>query len=290
MFQSKLKQLPILIFILGIVLFDAFQQKYYLDTFDLYPEGIPVSFLALLKGHLIRWAIYLIIHVPVFLLVFKWVRNEAGFDSAFILKTAGVLLASLLVTLIGISVLSLLSFDLPLSLSGLLENFLFFFYQKGLTFLIVSAGLVLFTISIWQRQEIDKKTIEILDLRIEKSQLASRLQNEKEAEITMKLKVGKKLHVISSSEIIWVQSDDYCVKVHTQTKSYSLRKSMKELTEQLSPYGFVRVHRSAIFNTYYLDQIDYQNSIIRLKDHSDVPFSQSGIRALKKVMNEQSLA
>ncbi|MEM9324427.1 MAG: LytTR family DNA-binding domain-containing protein [Bacteroidota bacterium] len=281
-----IRKLPVLLFLAAIIAFDAFQQRYYLDTFNLHPEGTRVSILDLMRSHATRWAVYALVHFPLFVLLYRKLREAIIPRGHLFTRIFLVLMVGLVTTLLAISILNISQAGLEFSMASVAHNFLFFFFQKGLAFFMVSAGLVLLMVSIAQKRELLEKHIVIRDLTMEKGRLKDALRGEKDAELH--LKVGSREHVIALARIVWIQSDDYCVKVHTESRSYTIRKSLGKLAEELAPYGFVRVHRSAIFNTNYLDYIDYQHSLIKLTNDASVPFSKSGIKALKHTLESVS--
>ena len=96
------------------------------------------------------------------------------------------------------------------------------------------------------------------------------------------IKTGHRLKHIPVDEIAWIQSDDYCVKVHTPTATYTLRQSLKHLEEKLQNFRFIRIHRSALLNLDYLDQINYRASTVRLKNQTEVQASKTGIQKLRQ--------
>jgi DNA-binding LytR/AlgR family response regulator len=95
--------------------------------------------------------------------------------------------------------------------------------------------------------------------------------------------------LIPLNEVTWIEADDYCVKIHTERKAYSMRKSMKSLEEQLASYRFIRVHRGALLNLGYLDHVDFESSLIKLQDSSELPLSKSGAQVLRKALKENSI-
>ena len=122
-------------FIIGLIFFDAAQQKYYLDTFDLAPNG-PVAFGELLSNHLIRWLIWLVVSIPVLFFAWNKVFNKERISNKNWIVIGGLVLLS---TLLSITLVSLQSiFSQNLSLAAFSEFFQFFTYQKGLTFLMAS--------------------------------------------------------------------------------------------------------------------------------------------------------
>ena len=59
---------------------------------------------------------------------------------------------------------------------------------------------------------------------------------------------GARTFFIDVETIEWIEAADYYVSIHTGSKEYLLRESMKELAETLDPKTFVRIHRSFIVN------------------------------------------
>lgn len=57
-------------------------------------------------------------------------------------------------------------------------------------------------------------------------------------------------HIIHRSEIDWIESDGPSqVSVHVGERTYAWRQTLSALTENLAPFGFLRVHRSFIVNS-----------------------------------------
>jgi DNA-binding LytR/AlgR family response regulator len=54
------------------------------------------------------------------------------------------------------------------------------------------------------------------------------------------------VHVVAIDDLEWVQADDYCVWLHTATRSWLLRERLHRLETRLAAADFVRVHRSAL--------------------------------------------
>jgi two-component system LytT family response regulator len=51
---------------------------------------------------------------------------------------------------------------------------------------------------------------------------------------------------VRAEEIVWIESDDYYVRVHSAQGHHLLRASLDRLEERLDPQRFVRVHRKAL--------------------------------------------
>ena len=143
--------------------------------------------------------------------------------------------------------------------------------------------LVLLTYNRANSLVIDAQWVEIKNLK-EQSVSSTEIEDP-----TLNIKIGNKLKVIPLSEVHWFEADDYCVKVHTSEKAYTMRKSLKSLQKELASLNFVRVHRSALLNLDYLDHVNFQSSTVKLQNTSEVPLSKSGASLLRKILHTKSV-
>jgi len=58
--------------------------------------------------------------------------------------------------------------------------------------------------------------------------------------------VGNALRMISTKEILFFRSDEKYTLVQTEQAEYLIRKSLKELEDELDPHEFWRIHRSTL--------------------------------------------
>jgi two-component system LytT family response regulator len=83
--------------------------------------------------------------------------------------------------------------------------------------------------------------------------------------------------VLDTSEIDWIQADDYYAAVYALGKRHLIRESLASLEQRLDPTRFVRVHRSAIVP---LDRVRELRStglgewVVVLRDGTRVPVSR----------------
>ncbi|WP_424961725.1 LytR/AlgR family response regulator transcription factor [Ekhidna sp.] len=271
-------------FIIGLIFFDAAQQKYYLDTFDLTPNRT-VAFGELLSNHLIRWLIWLVVSIPV--LFFSWnkVFNKERISNKNWIAIGGLVLLSTLLSITLISVQSI--FSQNVSLAAFSEFFQFFTYQKGITFLMASILFIGLLYNHSKLKTIDEQSIEIKTLKKVTSDLQEVLSHEEKPHLNVK--TGYKLKPIALEDIVWIQSDDYCVKIHTADKTFTLRQSLKALEDKLAPFRFIRIHRSALLNLNYLDQVNFDTAHVRLVNDHEIPYSKKGIKSLKEHMKDLSI-
>jgi two-component system LytT family response regulator len=88
-------------------------------------------------------------------------------------------------------------------------------------------------------------------------------------------------------DIVWIEADDYCVRVHGADTTHVLRRSLKWFSERLDPERFVRVHRSALLNLAYLREIQHRGSddhVAILSSGHEVPLSRAGRERLNETL------
>jgi two-component system, LytTR family, response regulator len=62
--------------------------------------------------------------------------------------------------------------------------------------------------------------------------------------------------VIPHDDIIWIEAEDYCARIHLRGRTLLVRDSLRALGDSLDGRGFVRVHRSAIANVACIREIE----------------------------------
>ena len=61
---------------------------------------------------------------------------------------------------------------------------------------------------------------------------------------------------IDPAEVNAVEAQGNYILLRRGPDSYLLRSSISELAEKLEPYGFIRIHRSVLVNTSYVQEIE----------------------------------
>ncbi len=277
----------IILFIIGLIVFDAAQQQFYINTYKLAPK--PVLLGHLLKSQSINWAVWGLIGIPFGWFVWNQLRNvRFGVKSFMLIFIAAVF--SVAISVISVSLISMWRQDLNVLVAILKEFAIFFAFQKGLTFFMAYGTIAILLNNYYQVIKVNAKEVEIVNLKRNSEKLEQDLRSRiDDEEPFLTIKTGNKVTPIALSDIIWIQSDDYCVRIHTEDRSYSLRKSMKALEEQLRHFRFIRIHRGALLNLHYIDQINFESSTIRLQNDRELPLSRSGLKTLKKRIKESSL-
>ncbi len=276
---NRKSSIILLVFLLLLTCFDAMQQKYYVDSFNLVSTPIAIS--TFLVNHIIRWAMWLITAIPFMRLVRTVFLREEGIDQK-ILFSVGIIIPFLIISLFTITGMDVLYNGLEVTGDNFIKYLTFFFYQKGLTFFLAYVGLMF-----WTYLDLQAKTIEAHWTTIEELKKSREMAKNQVSQITVKQ--GNHTKPLPIKEIIWIQADDYCVRIHTADKSYYLRKSLKFLEKELSSFGFVRVHRGALLNLNFLDYINFDASTLKLQDQTELPLSKSGLQVLRQRIKEESI-
>jgi two-component system, LytTR family, response regulator len=60
---------------------------------------------------------------------------------------------------------------------------------------------------------------------------------------------------INPSDVFTVVAQGDVVSLHRESDSYLLRMTLSEIAEKLEPYGFVRIHRSTLVNSFWVEEI-----------------------------------
>jgi two-component system LytT family response regulator len=67
------------------------------------------------------------------------------------------------------------------------------------------------------------------------------------------------IYFVDAADVQWIESEGDYVALHDGEESHLIRKTMKELEEQLDPDRFLRIHRSYIVNTEYVEELHPQD-------------------------------
>ncbi|HTA23855.1 MAG TPA: LytTR family DNA-binding domain-containing protein [Terriglobales bacterium] len=69
------------------------------------------------------------------------------------------------------------------------------------------------------------------------------------------IKANGRIVFIDPDDVIAVEAEGNYVSVRRRSDSYLLRESISIMAEILKPYGFVRIHRSVLVNSSFVEQI-----------------------------------
>ena len=98
------------------------------------------------------------------------------------------------------------------------------------------------------------------------------------------VKTGSRIDVVPVSEIIQIKAEDDYVELVTTDKKFLKKETMNYLEKCLPKETFIRVHRSSIINTNYINKLERygkESYIVILKDGSTANVSKSRVKELK---------
>jgi len=122
--------------------------------------------------------------------------------------------------------------------------------------------------------------------RVVKKLVIVRKQNEVfEVEING---INKKIII---ADIIYIQSDNHSIIVHTKKYQYLVRGNMTDFEAKLIPFDFIRIHRKYIINLSQLSKIDSELNEVKLYNNIRLEMSRNCKNIVKEaqVKYERSL-
>ncbi len=93
---------------------------------------------------------------------------------------------------------------------------------------------------------------DFLNQQTQKSEI---IKTERNSSQKIIIKSGGKIYFLKPEEIIWLEAQDYYIKIHTKNASYLVRESLKKMEAEL-PQNFIRIHKSSIVNVDYIQVIE----------------------------------
>ena len=279
--NSKRIILVIISLLTFAITFETFQQLYFVRRYDIAPG---VTFFDIVKSQSFQWIIWLLFGVALF-----WYskRNfsEKPLQLSYLVRFTFLILLLTFIDIFSISVIQLLRNDLELTFAPLWEEFMpFYTYQKGPIFVLGYSALAFIFHLFFLNEQLQVQVQELSELKEVNLQLYNSLKNEINDQTTiLNIKIGNKRKIIPIEDILWIEADDYCVKVHLQNgPTYTMRSSLKTLQSKL-PTNYLRVHRKAIVNMKMAKELNTESTAkLILNNQEEVPVSKSN---LKTVMN-----
>ena len=236
---------------IAFVVFEAFQQLFYAENFN---NGVPmdVTFSEVLKGGMLRWGLWLATSVGLVYYV-----SKSPIRSGYIIR----------------------------------QIFQFYFFHKAPIVFVFLVVVILLVHFFQYKSEIEVYIQELGDLENTNSKLYKQIKstesNVMDTAKVIQVRVGNRSQIVPLEHIVWIEADDYCVKIHDQKgKAYTLRNSLKSLEEKLPSDYFQRIHRRSIVNLKFVERIEWGASAsVTMQNGPELPLAQSRIKSVKAAMN-----
>ena len=116
-------------------------------------------------------------------------------------------------------------------------------------------------------------------------ELTKKVKEERGTIDRMFIKTGNRIDVIAVTDIIHIEAEDDYVEVFTADKKLLKKETMNYLEKSLPRNIFIRVHRSSIINTNYIQKLEKygkESYLVILKDGTRVNVSKSRVKELKE--------
>lgn len=100
---------------------------------------------------------------------------------------------------------------------------------------------------------------------------------EKNSICQLPIRIGNKTLLLKTSSIRYIIASGYYAEIYTRDKKHIIRESLGNLIETLNQGNFFRVHRSAIVNIKYIQEIvhsNYSEIDVRMKDKKLIRISK----------------
>jgi DNA-binding LytR/AlgR family response regulator len=114
------------------------------------------------------------------------------------------------------------------------------------------------------------------DIGAQLAQLAQQMQQAAPAKPAylrwIQAQVGGNLRMVSTREVLFFQSDEKYTRVQTATAELLIRKTLKELSDELDPDEFWRIHRSTLVRVDAIVEVARDmrgRHMLRLKGHKE---------------------
>ena len=93
-------------------------------------------------------------------------------------------------------------------------------------------------------------------------------------------KVGPKTHSISTRDIIFFESRNRKVEVHTTEGNHVFYGKIKDICKELQRYKFIQIHKTYLVNYHYITKFEYDK--VTLSNKVTLPISQANRKRIRR--------
>jgi DNA-binding LytR/AlgR family response regulator len=111
-------------------------------------------------------------------------------------------------------------------------------------------------------------------------------QSSTDQEPSLWVRKGSQRVRLDLAKVDWISAEGECVRFHSGGESFLERSSISSVADRFGPFGFVRIHRSAIVNSARIESLGrtrWGSLQLRLADGSELRVSRSYQDALRKL-------
>jgi DNA-binding LytR/AlgR family response regulator len=111
-------------------------------------------------------------------------------------------------------------------------------------------------------------------------------------ESTIQVKRGNKKVFLKIDSIYWISADGYYINIHSNQGQFLLRRALKDIFESLPKSNFIKIHRSAIININYLQELQQapnKKLSVQMQDGNSHAVSKTHAKNLKDILKSTSV-
>jgi two-component system, LytTR family, response regulator len=130
-----------------------------------------------------------------------------------------------------------------------------------------------------------KKVMLLLPIETVDNQAGSMTKLAPSTDDIILVKTGHKMIKLRLSEILYMQGTGNYITIHTLQTKVLVLNTMRKMEELLSPYQFIRIHKSYIISFQHIDSIDKGFVII---NNVEIPISETYKESLDQFLDENA--
>lgn len=210
----------------------------------------PFSYGQLLPMHLAGWLPWLLISPFIFYFGRRYPIVPGQWKTAFTVHLP-ISIVLVLFYVLAINIISSLFESVPLFSNRFNANYktilLMTFHWDLMTYWLILAGAHAFYF--YRNQRTQNQYQASMDLPEDVSKITiGKSKQEYQPLSKLVIKNAGDVVLLNTNEIDWIEAADYYVQIHANGKQHLLRKTMKEMAQNLDSRQFIRIHRSTIVN------------------------------------------
>ncbi|WP_422105686.1 LytR/AlgR family response regulator transcription factor [Winogradskyella sp.] len=200
-----------------------------------------------------------------------------------------MIIGLVIINIVIISISQQMTGSDPFSMELFITEYLqFFMYQKAPMYTLGYIAMTVIMHLYYVNEQLHIKIQNLSELKVTNTELYEQLKRRIDDKSSiLNIKIGNKRKIVPVTDILWIEADDYCVKVHTiADDTYTMRSSLKALDEKLDD-NFIRVHRKALINADFIEEL-YTSSgstYLTLKNKIQIPVSKKNLSVVRKLIN-----
>lgn len=109
------------------------------------------------------------------------------------------------------------------------------------------------------------------------------LESKSEASFKLSLSKGSRQYFIPPAEICYCKADDNYTKLYLKDNTeFVVSRTLKEVDEMLSPYEFVRIHKSSLINKNFVSSLS-KEGMLTLKNNVQMEVSRRRMEEVRRI-------